>query len=90
MTLSDEILVVDAYDGGEILYCAVYFRLSTPCGSILGKCLRSMTLSKNRLILTALWLPGAKPLVSWQFKQITSAPHCSAKHKSNCNISYCI
>lgn len=80
MTLSEEILLVGAYRGGGILN-VVYFRFSTPCESILEKCFRSMTLSKNRFNLTALWLPGDKPLVSWQFKQITSAPHCSANQK---------
>lgn len=78
MALSEEIRLVEAYVGGDILNC-VYFRLSFPMVSPLAKYFRSITLSKNRFNLVALVLPAAKPLVSWQFRQITSAPHCSAK-----------
>lgn len=79
MTLSEEIRLVDAYVGGDILNCVVYFRLSIVCVSPFEKYFRSMTLSKNRFNLAAFVLPVAKLRVSWQFKHITSAPHCSAR-----------
>lgn len=86
MTLSDAIRLVGAYDGGDVLYCVVYFRLSAPMPSPFEKNLRSMTLSKNRFNLLAFVLPVASPRVSWQSKQMTSAPHCSAaKKKSHIN-----
>lgn len=83
MTLSDEIRAVDEYKGGDILNWVVYFRLSFPSESPFEKYFRSMTLSKNRLNLDAFVVPVAKLRASWQFKQITSAPHCSAANQSN-------
>lgn len=77
MKLSEEIRLVGAYDGGDILNW-VYFRLSCPIVSPLEKYFRSMTLSKKRFNLAAFVEPVAKLRASWQFKQITSAPHCSA------------
>lgn len=68
------------YDVGGTLNCVIYFRLSVPKISPFEKCLRSITLSKNRFNFDEFVLPVANPLVSWQFKQMTSAPHCSAKH----------
>ena len=88
MTLSGETLVLVAYDVGGTLNCVVYFRLSVANISPFEKCLRSITLSKNRFNFDEFVLPVASPLVSWQFKQMTSAPHCSAKIKKNENDIY--
>lgn len=73
------VLYMGAYGGP--LYCDVYFLLSFACASPREKYFRSMTLSKNRFNLAASVLPVARLRDSWQFKQITSAPHCSAENK---------
>lgn len=80
--MSDDVdRFVDAYEGGDMLNC-VYFRLSLPRDSpFVEKYLRSMTLSKNRFSLAAFVVPVARLLASWQFRQITSAPHCSAAER---------
>lgn len=84
---------VDVYDGGDTLYCVVYLRLSIACVSPFRKHFLSITLSKNRLNLTASVVPAAKLRDSWQFKQIKSAPHCSAviteKTKGILFIEFC-
>lgn len=89
MTLSGETREVGAYVVGGTLNCVVYFRLSVPKISPFEKCLRSITLSKNRFNFDEFVLPVASPLVSWQFKQMTSALHCSATNtqiKNKINI----
>lgn len=79
MALSADVgRLAGAYDGGDMLNCA-YFRLSFPRGSPFEKYFRSITLSKKRFNLAEFVEPVARLRASWQFKQITSAPHCSAK-----------
>lgn len=76
-----------AYDGGDMLNGA-YFLLSFPRDSPFEKYLRSITLSKNRFNLAEFVVPVARLLASWQFKQITSAPHCSARKRIFCCCCY--
>lgn len=78
ITLSGEIRLVDEYGGDDEPNWVAYLRLSFDTVSPFAKYLRSITLSKNRFNLAALCVPDAKLRLSWQFTQITSAPHCSA------------